>query len=162
MIITHIYRWGDSMNTKRVKMMTVFMGILLLLTFLYYFYMYFVSGGYVLGFSIYLIGLGLSLSFLSERGISKTINSKKFEISFKQIRWARVIEFAVFTWWVLYGNMQLAEGRFFPDFLDWLTWVLLAMYALSFFVGNYMARQVLYPQGDFRQAFYDALSEKGQ
>ena len=141
-------------------MLTILMAILLLLTFLDYFYMYFMSGGYLLGLFFYLIGLGLSLSFLAEWGISKTINSKKFEISFNQIRWSRVIEFAVFTYWVLYGDIQLVEGPFFPDFLDWLTWLLLAVYAFSFFGGNYVARYMLYPQGDFRQAFYDALSEK--
>jgi hypothetical protein len=150
------------MDTRQVKMMTVFMGILLLLTFIAFFYMVFVSGGNLLGLSFYLIGLGLSLSFLTERGISKTINSKKFEISFNQIRWSRVIEFAVFTYWVLFGDIQLAEGPLFPDFLDWLTWLFLAVYAFSFFIGNCVARHMLYPQGDFRQAFYDALSEKNQ
>jgi cell division protein FtsW (lipid II flippase) len=124
--------------------------------------MEFVSGGNLLCLSFYLIGFGLSLSYLAEWTISKTISAKKFEISFKQIRWSRVMEFAVLTYWVLYMDIQLVEGSFFPNFLDWWTWLFLVVYLISWITGNYMARYLLYPRGDFRQAFYDALSEKKQ
>jgi hypothetical protein len=143
-------------------MLTIFMGVLFLLSILTASYMKFVSGGNLLGLSFYLIGCGLSLSFLAEWSISKTISAKKFEISFKQIRWSRVLEFAVLTYWVLYVDIQLVEGPFFPDFLDWLTWVLIGMYSLIWIVGNYMTRHLLYPNGDIRLAFYDALSEKNE
>jgi len=148
------------MKTRQVRILTILMGILLLVSFLVFFLMQFVTGANLIGLTFYLTGIGLSLSFLAEWGISKTIRAKKFEISFKQIRWSRIFEFAVFTYWVLYGSIQLVEGFFFPNFLDWRTWALLGVYAFTYIIGNYVARHFLYPKGDVRHGLYDALAEK--
>ncbi|MFX1367873.1 MAG: hypothetical protein ACFFAY_04670, partial [Promethearchaeota archaeon] len=108
-------------GSKRIGIPTILMGILLLLAIFALLLMKFATYGCFIGLLFYLVGMGLSLSFFAEWGISKTIRAKKFEISFKQVRWSRMFEFAVFTYWVLFVDIQLVEGFLFPDWLDWRT-----------------------------------------
>ncbi len=150
------------METNRVRIFTLFMVILFLLAIFDLVYMEFVSGGNLLGLSFYLIGISLSMSFLIELSISITISAKRFTISFKQIRWSRILLNGPFMVYGFLFDFQLVEGPFFPDIFDLWTWLLFVVYLISWVIGNYVARHMLYPQGDFRQVFYDALSEKNQ
>ncbi|MHA1939850.1 MAG: hypothetical protein ACXABV_08830 [Candidatus Thorarchaeota archaeon] len=149
------------METKRVRILTILMGILLLLAMLVLFYLV-VSGGTILGLSFYLIGTGLSMSFFIEWSISKTISAKKFETSFKQIYWSRILLSGIFMIYFFLWDIQLAEGFSFPNLFDWWTWLFLVVYLISWITGNYMARHLLYPKGDVRLSFYDALAEKNE
>jgi hypothetical protein len=137
------------------------MGILLLLAMLVLFYLV-VSGGTILGLSFYLIGIGLSMSFFIEWSISKTISAKKFETSFKQIRWSKILLSGIFMIYFFLWDIQLVEGPSFPNLFDWWTWLLLGVYILSWIIGNYVTRHLLYPKGDFRLSLYDALAERNE
>jgi MFS family permease len=154
---------GDSMEARRIKILTIVMGILLLLAFFALISMIIMSVGNLLGLSFYLIAIGLSMSFFIELSISKTISAKKFSISFKEIRWSRILLSGFFMVYAFLGNnIQLVEGPSFPNFFDWWTWLFLVVFLISWIMGNYIARHLLYPKGDVRLSFYDALAEKNE
>jgi len=148
------------MDTKRIKIVTIFMGILFLLAFFALIYMSIVSVGNLLGLSFYLIAIGLSSSFFLELSLSKTISAKKFSISFKQIRQSRILLSGFIIFYSFLFNIQLVEGPSFPNFFDWWTWLFLVVYLVTWITGNYIARHLLYPKGDVRLRYYDALAEK--
>lgn len=153
---------GASMEARRVRIFTLFMVILFLLAIFDLVYMEFVSVGDFLGLSFYLIGISLSMSYLTELSISITIRPNRFTISFKQIRLSRIIVNGFFMVYGFLFDIQLIEGPFFPDIFDLWTWLLFAVYLISWIIGNYVARHLLYPNGDIRLAHYDALAEKNQ
>jgi hypothetical protein len=151
------------METTRRRILTIFMGILFLLAVLDILYMRLVSGDNLVGFSFYLIGNGLSLSFFVEWSISKEIIAKKFTTSFEKIRWSRIGFSVIVMTYAPYSYVTVMNySLLFPDLLDLWTWLLLVAYLLSWIAGTYIARHVLYPRGDFRIGFYDALSEKNE
>jgi Ca2+/Na+ antiporter len=117
------------------------------------------SAGNLLGLSFYLAAIGLSASFFIELSIYKTISSKKFSISFKQMRQSRILLSGIFMIYFFLFDIQLVEGPSFPNIFDWWTWLFLVAYLILWITGNYIARHLLYPKGDVRLSFYDALAE---